>query len=229
MHDAFLVRGRESLGHIDDKYSGLLCVQLALSHEPVLEALSFHVLHLDEVPASRFVDVENLHDVGMLECGCRTCLTHEPLHCALGALSLALGEDLKRADTAQARMLCLVYCAHAAFAKFIQNPVLPDLLAHKGVGRPVRLTILARRRRGHTRHRPESALTATTPIGSGRVVVRCAIGSATVWTLQQLLWHSTVSTRSSLLSHISSSSLARSIVEATSQAVKACLGTPQYP
>jgi hypothetical protein len=129
-----------------------------LAGQLAVEAAAAHELQGAERPAVYFADLENLHDVGVLDVGQRLRLLAEALH--LGRPGVGAGEDhLQRHDAAQADVAGLVDDAHAA------APQLPQHLV-AGHGRQHR-----RRRR---RDRPQRRIGG----GSGRRAGGGGVGGA---------------------------------------------------
>src|SRR5690349_18421105 len=124
MHDAFLVRGIESIRELDAEFDRAID-RNGPGGEHLIQRTAVEQLHADKRALVELFDGMNSADGGMRERGSSACFAQKPFE-GLRVAAAVLGKEFESYPAAKSGVLRLIDDTHAARAKLAENPVVGD-------------------------------------------------------------------------------------------------------
>src|SRR5579864_43377 len=122
MDDAFAVSRLQPAQHLAHDVDGFRNRQLALFFEDLIKALSFYILHRDELDAGSLAEIEDANHVAVGDLPGEYEFLLETLE-NFGITGEFRPDDFEGNDAVEFEVFGLVYGTHAAFAENLQNLV----------------------------------------------------------------------------------------------------------
>ena len=129
MHDAFVVRGRETVGDLPGEIEGLVQAQRSV-RETGAQRFAFQQLRHDVRQTIMCAGVVHRHDVRVVQLPGRACFFFEPAQ-PVGAIGQRCRQDLDRDVAGEAGVARAIDLAHAAGADRRDDLVRAETIARR--------------------------------------------------------------------------------------------------